>query len=68
MRKKLTAEDKRSIIIGIKVKPAIKEKLQWLSKRDATQMSTYVNNILERHVEQLTSIYKIDWDKELNEQ
>ena len=63
MRKKLIPEEKRSIIIGIKVKPEVKEKLTYLSEAEATKLSTYINNILEEHIKTVTKICKIDWNK-----
>ena len=67
MRKKLSTEDKRTEIIGIKVKKDVKEKIKYLSERDITQMSTYINKILETHIEQHTKIHNINWDEIFNE-
>ncbi len=63
MRKKLSATAKRTEIIGVKVKKEVKDKIHYLSERDATQMSTYINKILEAHIEQHTKIHNINWEE-----
>lgn len=63
MRKKLNTQEKRSVFIGIKVRQEVKEKLIYLSGAEQTQLSTYINNILENHIKIITNIGKVDWDK-----
>lgn len=63
MRNKLNPKEKRSVITGIKVKPDVEEKLIYLSEADLTQLSTYINNILENHIKIITNIGKVDGDK-----
>lgn len=67
MRKRLNAEEKRSVIIGIKVKKEIKEKIQYLSEVDDIGMSTYINKILENHIESITKLTPINWEEVLKE-
>lgn len=63
MRKKLPHDEKRSNIIGIKVKPETKRKLAYIAKREGTQISTYIDTQLVKHVDQYLQIAHIDWDK-----
>lgn len=61
MRKRLNAEEKRSVIIGIKVKEETKEKIKYLSEVEDQGMSTYINKILEDHITERTRFGGIDW-------
>ena len=67
MRKKLTAEDKRSIIIGGKVTPKVRKQVQYLADREAEKVSTYIAELIEQRIEQFTKDTKINWEEELNE-
>lgn len=67
MRKRLNENDKRSVIIGIKVKKEIKEKIQYLSEVEDIGMSTYINRILESHIEHITKLTPINWKEVLKE-
>ena len=67
MRKKINTEEKRSVIIGIKVKQETKDKVKYLSEAEAETISTYINRILEAHIETYTKLHKINWKKELGE-
>lgn len=62
MRKKLASEEKRSNIIGIKVKPETKRKLNYIAKREGTQMSTWIDGELVNLIEKYFSIAHINWD------
>ncbi len=63
MRKKMSATEKRSVMIGVKVQPEIKEKLKYLAKREDKQLSTFINEILLKEIEETFKHAKIDWDK-----
>lgn len=65
MRKKIEPNKKRSVIIGIKVKQETKEKIKYLSEVEAEPISTYINRILENHIEAHTKLHRINWEKEL---
>ena len=63
MRKKLSVEEKRNSYIGIKVQPKTRKQLEYISKRDATPISTLIDIILKKHIEDYFRIAKINWDK-----
>lgn len=67
MRQKLKEENKRSTIIGIKVDKATKAKIAYIADRDAKTMSTYINDLLVKHIEEYTRMTKTDWRTELEE-
>ena len=52
MRRKMTETEKRSIIIGIKVKPETRSKIEWIANREATKLSTYLDELLKEHSQQ----------------
>lgn len=62
MRKRLNKDDKRSVIIGVKVKEETKEKIKYLSTIEDIKMSSYINEILEKHIEAKTKIWGINWE------
>ena len=71
MRAKLNPNDKRSIIIGIKVTPKTRKQVQYLAEREAEKMSTYIAKLVEQRIEQFTRDTKTDWEqifKELEEE
>ena len=63
MRKKLTPEEKRSNIIGIKVKIETRQQLEWIAKREATRLSTYIDEQLKEHIVTYFKFNHIDWNK-----
>lgn len=67
MRQKLKEENKRSTIIGIKVDKSTKAKIAYIADRDAKTMSTYINDLLVKHIEEYTRMTKTDWRTELEE-
>lgn len=68
MRKKLNSDIKRSVIIGVKVKQETKDKIKYLSDAEGDAMSTYINNILENHIEERTKFGKIKWEEVFKEE
>lgn len=61
MRKRISPEDKRSKIIGIKVKESIKSQIEFISEREARPMSTQINIILENYITEYFEKYNINW-------
>lgn len=51
MPKKLP-EDKRSIVIGVKVDTTTKEKIEYLAGMNDKKVSTYIYNLLTKHIEE----------------
>ena len=62
MRKPLSEQDKRSTIIGVKVKNETKRKLKYIAKAEQTPVSTYADQILNEHIEKYLKKNKIDWN------
>ncbi|MBQ9839087.1 MAG: hypothetical protein IJO56_06340 [Oscillospiraceae bacterium] len=67
MRKKLKVEQKRSVIIGIKVKQSTRDKIEYLSEIQDIKMSSYINNIIEEHIDEKIKMFPLDWEEELKE-
>lgn len=63
MRKKLDEGQKRSNIIGAKVKPDTRKKLEYIAKREATRLSTYIDDLLTKHINDYFSHAHINWDE-----
>lgn len=62
MRKKLPASEKRSKIIGIKVKEDTHEKLAYIASLEGNTLSTYINKVLNENIEQFFEERKIVWE------
>ena len=62
MRKKLPANEKRNNIIGIKVKEETRQQLQYIADRDGHTLSTCIDIILRKQIEEYFEIHKIDWN------
>ena len=62
MRKKLDEGQKRSNIIGVKVKPDTRQKLEYIARREATRLSSYIDDLLTKHIKDYFSHAHIDWD------
>ena len=62
MRKKLSHEEKRSNIVGIKVKTETRRKLKYIARRERTQVSTWVDGELVKLIDQYFKIAHINWD------
>lgn len=63
MRKKLPNGMKRDKIIGIKVTEATKKQLEYIAKRECTTLSTTIDNILQKHIDNYFAIAQIDKTK-----
>lgn len=63
MRKKLEDSQKRSNIIGVKVKPETRQKLEYIAKREATRLSSYIDDLLTKHIKDYFSHAHINWDE-----
>lgn len=62
MRKKLPIDEKRNKIIGIKVKEETRQQLQYIADRDGHTLSTCIDIILRKQIEEYFELHKIDWD------
>lgn len=56
--------NKRTSTIGIKVRPITKEQIEFISEREARPMSTQINIILEKYIEEYFKKEGIIWDKQ----
>lgn len=65
MRRKLNYDEKRSVIIGVKVTPKVRKQIEYLSGREAESISTYIEKLIKQRIDQFTKDTKTDWDKEL---
>lgn len=68
MRPKLDPNEKRSVIIGVKVTPKVRKQIEYLAEREAVGMSTYIAELIEQRIEQFTKDTKTNWDEELKEE
>ena len=62
MRKKLPLDEKRNKIIGIKVKEETRQQLQYIADRDGHTLSTCIDIILRKQIEEYFELHNIDWD------
>lgn len=62
MRKKISEVEKRSKIIGIKVKEETRQKIKFIANRECTQLSTYIDSLLVKHINEYLSHAHINWD------
>lgn len=62
MRKKLPIEEKRNKIIGIKVKEETRQQLQYIAGREGHTLSTCIDIILRKQIEEYFELHKIDWE------
>lgn len=62
MRKKLPLDEKRNKIIGIKVKEETRQQLQYIADRDGHTLSTCIDIILRKQIEEYFELHKINWD------
>lgn len=62
MRKKLPLDEKRSKIIGVKVKEETRQQLQYIADREGHPLSTCIDIILRKQIEEYFELHKIDWD------
>lgn len=68
MRKAMQPIDKRTEIIGIKVKKSVKEKIKFISEREARTMSTQIKTILEQYIEEYFRSNNINWEEYIEEE
>lgn len=62
MRRKLPANEKRNSIIGIKVKEETRKQLNYIAEREGHTLSTCIDIILRKQIEEYFEIHKINWD------
>lgn len=58
---------KRTSTIGIKVKPSTKKKIEFIAEREARPMSTQINIILEKYIEDYFKKEDIIWNEKEEE-
>lgn len=63
MRKRISDNEKRSKIIGIKVKDETRRKIKFIANRECAQLSTYIDSLLVKHINEYLSHAHIDWEK-----
>lgn len=63
MRKKLPENEKRRNIIGVKVKDETRRQLEYIAGREGHKLSTCIDIILRKQIEEYFELHKIDWDK-----
>lgn len=68
MRAKVSENEKRGTIIGIKVDKMTKAKIEYIAKADGKPTSTYLFNLITEHIDQYTRMTRTKWDEELNEE
>lgn len=52
MMPKKAPEEKRSIIIGVKVDKKTREKIEYLAEMNGIKTSTYIYNLITKHIEE----------------
>lgn len=62
MRRKLPESEKRNSIIGIKVKEETRKQLNYIAEREGHTLSTCIDIILRKQIEEYFEIHKINWD------
>lgn len=63
MMPRKSPKEKRSFVIGVKVDPETKEKIDYLAGMKGDRTSTYIYNLLKKHIEE-----KEPWiTKEIND-
>lgn len=53
MMPKKSPEQKRSLMIGVKIDPITKEKIEYLAGRQQEKISTYIYNLIKKHIEEI---------------
>ena len=65
MRQKVSETKKRGTIIGIKADKTTKAKIDYIAKREGDPTSTYLYNLITKHIEEYGKIAKINWEKDI---
>ena len=63
MRRKLSINEKRNAQIGVKVKCETKEQLEFIAEREAHPLSTQIDIILKKYIQEYFSKNDINWLK-----
>ena len=58
--------NKRTVLVGVKVKQSTKDKIKYIAEGESTTISTYILNLIIQNIERYERATKINWDKELN--
>lgn len=62
MRRKLPEHEKRKNIIGIKVKDETRKQLEYIAGKEGHKLSTCIDIILRKQIEEYFELHKIDWE------
>ena len=63
MRRKLNSNEKRNNYIGIKVQSKTRKQLEFIAKRDVTPISTLIDTVLKKYIEDYFKIAHINWEE-----
>lgn len=63
MRHKMENDEKRSKQIGVKVQIRTRKQLEYIAKREASTLSTLIDDILKDYINNYLRIAKINWEK-----
>ena len=63
MRPRLSENERRDCLIGIKVKKETRQKLEFIADREARPLSTQIDMILKEYMDNYFRIAKIDWNE-----
>ena len=63
MRKKLPENEKRRNIIDVKVKDETRRQLEYIAGREGHKLSTCIDIILRKQIEEYFELHRIDWNK-----
>ena len=61
MMPKKAPEEKRSIILGVKVDKQTREKIEYLAEMNGIKTSTYIYNLIKKHIEEKEQAAQLDW-------
>ena len=68
MRKKLSQEKKRRVMIGVKVDETTKKKIELIADREATPTSTYIYELIKKHIDEYSKYARINWNEEIGKE
>lgn len=65
MRQKLEPGKKRDNIIGVKVDSKTRAQIDYIASANGDKTSTYIYDLIKRHIEDYTKMTKTNWENEL---
>lgn len=63
MRRKISKEEKREYILGVKVKLDTKQKFKFVCSAEGESVSTRINKLIEEYIDNYAQKNNIDWSK-----